>query len=209
MTGQHGSAAAIALYEERADVLADGLDGVPNEAFYAPVRHIIPERPVRVVDIGTGAGRDARWFADMGHRVTAVDPVAGLLDSARKADSRVDWLRDALPDLPRLAERGDRFDFLNLSGVWHHLDPGERARAAPVLRALAAPRGLLNVALRIGPLPDGLPVHRIDIDDTAALFGAAGFEEVFRAGAGSVQDHNRRAGVGWIWLVLRASGGAR
>ena len=204
----HGSAAAIALYEERADDLAERFDGVPNEELYTHVRHLIPKTASRVVDIGTGAGRDARWFADMGHDVTAVDPVAAFLDRARRSDSRINWIQDALPDLPRLVARRETFDFLNMSGVWHHLDPDERARAAPVLHGLAAPGGLLNVALRIGPLPAGLPIYPIDPDRTAALFAGAGFEEVFRAAADSIQEDNRVAGVHWVWLVSRAGKGA-
>ncbi|WP_068116220.1 class I SAM-dependent methyltransferase [Tropicimonas marinistellae] len=209
MTTTSGSAAAIALYEDRADMLAARYDAVPNERFYAPVRHLIPMRPSRVADIGTATGRDARWFADMGHSVVAVDPVAGFLDRARRSDTRIDWVRDALPDLPRLVERGETFDFINLSGVWQHLDPEECARAAPVLRRIAAPSALLNLALRIGPSPQGLPVFPIDPNATAGLFTQAGFEEVLRAEVESTQEANRAAGVRWTWLVLRAKEGCK
>ncbi len=206
MNEQAGSAAAIAVYEEKAAHLAARYDAIPNETLYAPVLHLIPSRPCRVADIGTATGRDARWFADMGHTVTAVEPVAGFLDQARSTDARVNWFQDALPDLPRLMARGDAFDFINVMGVWQHLDPGERARAAPVLRRLAVPGGHLCLALRIGPLPPGLPVHEIDPSETAGLFAEAGFEEIFCVASQSIQAENRAAGVHWVWLVLRAGG---
>lgn len=206
MTNAHGSASAIAVYEDHATDLAPRYDAIPNEALYAPVRHLIPAQPARVVDIGSATGRDARWFADMGHAVTAVEPARGFLDKARLTDPRIDWVQDALPDLPRLSACGAAYDFINVMGVWHHLDPGERTRAAPVLRRLSVPGGLLCVALRIGSLPPGLPVHAIDPDETSDLFAGAGFGEVFRTVSESIQNANRAAGVQWVWLVLRAGG---
>ncbi len=207
MTEQGGSAAAIAVYEDKAAHLAERYDAIANETLYAPVRHLIPDRPARVADIGAATGRDARWFADMGHRVTAVEPASAFFRQARATDERVDWVQDALPELSRLVSQGVRFDFINLMGVWHHLDPGERTRAASVLRTLTVPGGLLCLALRIGPLPPGLPVYEVDPSATAELFADAGFEETFRTKTDSIQDGNRAAGVYWVWLVLRTPGG--
>ena len=206
MTGQQGSAAAIAVYDDHAPRLADRYDAIPNDRLYAPVRHLIPSRPARVADIGAGTGRDARWFAGMGHRVTAVEPVSGFLEPARATDDRIEWLQDALPRLPRLMAQGGAFDFVNLMGVWHHLDTRERALTAPILRHLTAPRGLICLALRQGPLPLGLPVHEIDPDETADLFANEGFDELFRTVTDSIGGWNRAAGVTWVWLVLQAPG---
>ena len=207
MNRPQGSAAAIAVYEDKVAHLAERYDTIRNETLYAPVRHLIPDRPARVADIGAATGRDARWFADMGHRVTAVEPALGFLERARATDGWVDWIQDALPDLPELVARGDRFDFINLMGVWHHLSPEERALAAPVLRTLAAPEGLLCLALRTGALPPGLPVHEVDPDRTARLLIGAGFDEIFRATSEAIQDGNKAAGVYWVWLVFRVPGG--
>ena len=207
MTGSGGSAAAIDVYEDRAACLTARYDAIPNERLYAPVRHLIPARPARVADIGAATGRDARWFADMGHAVTAVEPASGFLNSAREIDARIDWVQDRLPGLPKLRAKGDVFDFINLMGVWHHLDPEERARAAPVLRGLVVAGGLLCLALRIGPVPPGFPAHPIDPDLTADHFDGSGFQEIFRSVTDSIQETNRAAGVRWVWLVLRARGG--
>lgn len=204
-----GSSAAIAHYTTHADALRDRYDTLPTEEYYAPVRHLIPAAPCRTVDIGTATGRDARWFADMGHDVTAVDPVAAFLEAARKSDDRITWLIDALPDLPELSARGQAFDLVNLSAVWHHLAPDEFDRATRTLGRLTAPGGLLLMALRHGPTPPGLPVHAIDVDDTASGFARVGLAEVFRCPAESIQKVNRDAGVSWTWLALRAARGVR
>ena len=199
-----GSSAAIAHYTAHADELRDRYDSLPTEDFYAPVRHLIPAAPCRTADIGTATGRDARWFADMGHDVTAVDPVAAFLEPAAKSDDRICWLIDALPDLPELSARGQVFDLVNLSAVWHHLAPEERDRAARTLARLIAPGGLLLMALRHGPTPAGLPLHPIDVDATATSFSQVGLAEVFRCPAPSIQKVNRDAGVTWTWLALQA-----
>jgi SAM-dependent methyltransferase len=204
-----GSSAAIAHYTAHADALRDRYDSLPTDDFYAPVRHLIPPAPCRTADIGTATGRDARWFADIGHEVTAVDPVAGFLEPARKSDNRVTWLIDALPDLPVLSARGQVFDLVNVSAVWHHLAPEERDRATETLARLTAPGGLLLMALRHGPTPSGLPLHAIDVDATATRFNAVGLAEVFRCPAQSIQKVNRDAGVTWTWLALRATKGTK
>jgi SAM-dependent methyltransferase len=202
-----GSAAAIAHYSARADGLRDRYDTLPTEEYYAPVRHLIPTAPCRTADIGTATGRDARWFADMGHDVTAIDPVAAFLEPARRSDDRITWMIDALPDLPTLSALNPSFDLVNLSAVWHHLDPEERDRATGPLGRLTAPDGLLVMALRHGPTPPGLPVHAIDVDDTATSFVRVGLTEIFRCPAQSIQKINRDAGVTWTWLALRAAKG--
>ncbi|MGL4234881.1 class I SAM-dependent methyltransferase [Tabrizicola sp.] len=206
MTGQ-GSSAAIAHYAAHADALRDRYDTLPTEDIYAPVRHLVPATPCRTADIGTATGRDARWFADMGHTVTAVDPVAAFLEPARKSDARINWLIDALPDLPGLSALGQVYDLVNLSAVWHHLAPEERGRATATLARLTAPGGLLLMALRHGPTPPGLPLHTIDVDATAGGFGQVGLAEVFRCPAPSIQKVNRDAGVTWTWLAFQAAKG--
>ena len=144
----------------------------------------------------------------MGHSVVAVDPVTAFCTAARDPDDRVTWVQDALPDLQRLSARKELFDYVNLSAVWHHLDPAERKRAIPVLRRLVGPAGLIVMALRHGTAVDGMPVYPIDVDDTSGAFQAAGFAEVYRRGAASVQDANNVAGVTWTWLALRITGGS-
>jgi S-adenosylmethionine-dependent methyltransferase len=41
-------------------------------------------RPLRVADIGCGAGRDAIWLAEQGHRVLALDPAERMAEVARE-----------------------------------------------------------------------------------------------------------------------------
>src|SRR5437763_15458014 len=70
------------------------------------LQRVPQERPVRIVDLGCGAGNvtavlPRRW---PGARVTGVDSSAAMLDRARESDPAVDWqlhdLRDWCPEEP-------------------------------------------------------------------------------------------------------------
>ena len=45
---------------------------------------VLPEKPLRVLDIGAGLGHMALWLAERGHAVTVVEPAAPMLDAARE-----------------------------------------------------------------------------------------------------------------------------
>jgi len=137
----------------------------------------------------------------LGHQVTAVEPVERFLSMAPAGDIR--WINDRLPDLRQLIRSGEQYDLLNLVGVWHHLAPDERANAAVTLGRLAASCATLVMALRRGPLPAGLPIFPIDIDETVKCLSAHGFSEIFRKEAESLQPGNRAEGVRWVWLVMQ------
>lgn len=47
-------------------------------------------RPLRVLDIGCGDGRDSLWLAGMGHEVVAIDPAGKMLDAARSRCAQVE-----------------------------------------------------------------------------------------------------------------------
>lgn len=100
----------------------------------------LPSAPARMLDVGCGAGQNAAALARMGHRVTAVEPLADFLAAARDAyaDLPIDWLDDSLPTLEAIGPRNACFDFILVDAVWHHLDAIERAAA---MRRLA---GLLD-----------------------------------------------------------------
>jgi SAM-dependent methyltransferase len=78
----------------------------------------------RVLDIGCGAGRNSRWFAEQGATVVGIDLAAGLLEQVRATMPEkvtltvADVLRDPLPAGP--------FDLVYDSGCFHHLAPHRR-----------------------------------------------------------------------------------
>ncbi|TCO28494.1 methyltransferase family protein [Kribbella steppae] len=78
----------------------------------------------RVLDIGCGAGRNSRWFAEQGATVEGIDLAAGLLEQVRATMpesvtlTAADVLRDPLP--------AGQFDLVYDSGCFHHIAPHRR-----------------------------------------------------------------------------------
>lgn len=49
----------------------------------ADLKEALPERPLRVLDIGGGLGHMSLWLAEHGHQITFSEPAAPMLDGAR------------------------------------------------------------------------------------------------------------------------------
>jgi protein-L-isoaspartate O-methyltransferase len=127
----------------------------------------------QALDIGAGSGRDARFLASLGFRVTAVEPADALREQAitywqqlPAPRPEIHWLADQLPELPKVQALKQRFDLVLLSAVWMHLTAVEREYTLPILCSLLAPNGLLVITLRHGDFSDGrnsYPVHSDEI----------------------------------------------
>ncbi|MFE6156137.1 class I SAM-dependent methyltransferase [Streptomyces sp. NPDC057889] len=169
------------------------------EAVHEEILHLLPDVPVRAVDIGAGTGRDATALAALGHEVIAVEPVRQLRLVAQRlhADANVVWLEDSLPGLEGL---GGEFGLILLSAVWMHLDEQERAAAMGRLVELLAPGGLLVISLRHGPPPADRRMFDVPADESAALARECGLS-VLQVGGG--QDQLGRNEIHWSELALR------
>jgi ubiquinone/menaquinone biosynthesis C-methylase UbiE len=101
---QYSAARLVALYDR---VNAADHDQVFYEA-------IIGKQPMRVLDLGCGTGLFARRLARRGHRVTGLDPAAGMVEWARAQDGaeRIDWHVGTVGDLPQAAG----FDVVVMTG---------------------------------------------------------------------------------------------
>src|SRR6202040_3597916 len=99
-------------YAEEAEALFEQYESIPAAEAHRAVLHLIPAMPVRVLDIGSGTGRDAAWFASRGHSVVAVEPTDAMRVPAMALhpSPRIDWLDDSLPVLAALRARSETFD---------------------------------------------------------------------------------------------------
>ncbi len=139
-------------YAEEAEALFRRYESIPFDDAHRAVLHLIPAVPGHVLDIGSGTGRDAAWFAGRGHAVVAVEPTDAmrLPAMALHPSPRINWLNDSLPDLALLRARGETFDLVMLTAVWMHLDEPQRRQAMPNLAALMRPGGTLIMKIRHG-----------------------------------------------------------
>ena len=88
-------------YAEQADALVERYESVSFADVHRQFLHLIPTVPSRVLDIGSGTGRDAAGFATLGHDVVAVEPTDELRQRAvaLHPSNRIEWLDDSLPNL--------------------------------------------------------------------------------------------------------------
>jgi SAM-dependent methyltransferase len=191
-------------YAEEAEELFRVYESFPAADAHRAVLHLIPTSPCRILDIGSGTGRDAAWFASMGHRVVAVEPTDAmrLPAMALHPSPQIEWLNDRLPDLALLCARGEQFDLVMLTAVWMHLDEEQRRRAMPNLAALVRPGGAVIMMIRNGPVPAGRRMFEISPDETIELAQMHGLHPVLNLRTESSQESNRLAGITWTNLAF-------
>lgn len=191
-------------YADEAAELFNRYETIPAADAHRAVLHLIPAVPSHVLDIGSGTGRDAAWFAAEGHRVVAVEPTEALRRPAMALhrSPRIEWLDDSLPDLALLRSRGGSFDLVMLTAVWMHLDVRQRRQAMPSLAALVRGGGTVIMTLRHGPVPPGRRMFEVSADETIGLAATHHLHPVLNLRAESNHPQNHAAGVTWTRLAF-------
>ncbi|MDX2591548.1 class I SAM-dependent methyltransferase [Streptomyces sp. WI03-4A] len=198
--------ATTAGYGEAAEALAEQYESETFAEVHREVLHLFPSRPSSVLDVGAGSGRDAAALTARGHRVVAAEPTAELRALGRRlhADQEIEWLDDALPDLPELTGQKRRFDLILLTAVWMHLDERQRASAMARLVGLLESDGRMILSLRHGPVPAGSRMFPVSAEETVGLAHSHGLDVLHRARR---EDPHGRPGVTWTYLGLRLAAG--
>ena len=83
-------------YEKVVEAFIKGTFALPFEVLHADFLSFFPTSSSRVLDVGSGIGRDAHTFYEMGHRVTAVEPLYEFVEAAKKLFPATDiqWIDD-------------------------------------------------------------------------------------------------------------------
>lgn len=154
----------------------------------------------RILDVGSGSGRDAAWLTDKGHEVHAVEPSQAMRlgTMAHHPAGRFRVLGDALPCLAHVPRTfGDAFDVVLCSAVLMHLGLEDARRSVVRMVELVRPGGILHVTVRTPRLgeTDVACVSRAD------LVSWAGREAREIEGAEGVPDA-KRGDVTWSWSTL-------
>lgn len=122
---------------------------------------IISNPNARILDLGAGAGRDAKYLASLAQEthqtnnnieVLAVEPALELSKIGQQSthDLNVKWLNDSLPALDAVTKLEVSFDLILLSAVWMHIAPSDRTRAIRKLANILKPGGKIVISLRHG-----------------------------------------------------------
>jgi ubiquinone/menaquinone biosynthesis C-methylase UbiE len=92
-------------------------------------RHLGPA-PLKIADIGGGAGYYALWLAALGHQVYLIDPSPVNIGAAKEADANRKLTSIEVGDARKLRFQPDFFDVVLMMGPLYHLtERGERLNA--------------------------------------------------------------------------------
>ena len=189
-------------YADEADALVQQYERIAFADVHRAVLHLTPTVPSDILDIGAGTGRDAAGFAELGHRVVAVEPTAALRERAMALhpSPRIEWIDDALPDLARITARGETYDLVMLTAVWMHLDERQRQHAMPRVASLVRPGGSMVMSLRYGPVPKGRRMFAVSVEETTMLAAVENLRPTLHLQA--MDSALRRPGVTWARLAF-------
>src|SRR5690554_2149520 len=105
----------------------------------ADLNEVLPQRPLRVLDIGAGLGHMALWLAEQGHQVTLVEPALAMLETAQQRFSEAQCQATFVhADWQSLAEQEHR--------------PYDVVLCHAVLEWLAEPRAILTALPRLAAI---------------------------------------------------------
>jgi len=163
----------------------------------------LPLKSSKILDLGAGAGQNSAALDKLGFNVTAVEPMTEFLKAAmyEYSTTSIEWLHDSLPKLACLDSHDERFDFVLIDAVWHHLCEAERVIAASKISTLIKIKGKCAISLRNGPAGMGTRVFPTDSKDTINLFKTHGFKCIFRLSNQASILPNKEE-VKWTRIVL-------
>ncbi len=191
-------------YDQEVASLFERYESREPGRIHEPWVHLFPKPPARILDIGSGTGRDAAWFASLGHSVLAVEPTDALRLGAAKLhpEPEIEWLDDILPDLPHVVARSETFDLILMHAVWMHLTEAERIAGMAVIAGLLAPGDRIAMSQRHGKVPKGRRMFDVSGEETIALAARHGLTNLFHERAESIQAENRANHIEWTKLVF-------
>lgn len=123
------------------------------------VRRNLPQRPLRVLDVGGATGVHAEWLLADGHTVHLVDPVAVQVERAAARLGGTGSFTSGVGDVRALPVADASFDVVLMFGPLYHLpEPEDRATAWREAARAVVPGGLVmaQAISRFGSLFDGL-----------------------------------------------------
>lgn len=116
----------ITAYEKRYDADEYYWGVKPNSMCYDVLKLLPPDRPVSLLDIGCGEGKDAVFFAKNGYKVSAFDITRSGIEKARrlaeKHNANVNFFTADLLSFKLESE----FDVIFCSGVLNYIPPEKR-----------------------------------------------------------------------------------
>lgn len=175
------------------DRLRQGDGWIEFERTRELIRRHLPDRPLRILDVGGAAGIHAEWLAEDGHNVHLVDPMPVHIEQAREVASHLNNpFTCRVGDARALEEADESVDVVLLLGPLYHLtERGDRILALSEARRVLRPGGLCFAAAisRFASLFSGL---------SWGLLIDPGFREIVDRDLREGQHRNPTDHPGWF-----------
>ncbi|QYJ87840.1 class I SAM-dependent methyltransferase [Shewanella mesophila] len=170
------------FYNDNANMLARRYLSTSFEEVHASWLHHLnallekQDTILKVLDVGAGNGRDAKYLAEQSTNrqmveVVAVEPALKLAKYGAIYTSglNVNWIDDQLPRLNKLTIYRNGFNLILLSAVWMHIPAEARLSALQTLAKLLSPQGRIVISLRFGPNEDARVYYPVSAEEIEAL----------------------------------------
>ncbi len=202
MSGKHVS--GTEGYAAEAKDLLCRYEAMRFEDVHKSILHLFPTTPGRIFDIGSGTGRDAAAFAEMGHSVVAVEPTDELRIPAASLHPSplIEWIAGSLPTLATVQRYHGAFGLIMLTAVWMHLDEGQRSVAMKEVSKFLKVNGKMIILLRHGPVPPGRRMYEVTAEETIELAQCSDMKVLLNLRESSLQAANQLSEVSWTRLVF-------
>ncbi|QDF66475.1 class I SAM-dependent methyltransferase [Shewanella sp. SNU WT4] len=215
------------FYNDHASTLAEQYHSTSfsavHQAWLNVLEHVLitagcaPSFGCCLLDLGAGAGRDAKYLAELSTnehpvQVYAIEPAQALAAIGKTHTASLQcehplpviWLDDALPTLGLTQALAIKFDLILLSAVWMHIEPSDRSDALANLASLLKAQGKLIISLRHGDSPDERVMHPVSLDELTRLGEPLGLHLL--QSSALEQDQLGRNQVQWQTVVLTMEG---
>jgi tellurite methyltransferase len=134
----------------------------PSAACFEVLRLLPPERPLRLLDIGCGEGRNAIFFARNGYAVDAIDISGKGVEKTKRHAEAVGVRVNVFEGNVNTYRLTEKYDVLYSTAVFQCIPPADRAEIFENYKRFTTPKGIhaFSVFVRkpfIPPAPDGDP----------------------------------------------------
>lgn len=165
------------------------------------IRFLPESSNAKVLDIGSGSGRDALSLARRGYQVTAVEPSEKMLDLAKTKNNHnnIVWLNDCLPNLSSLDK--NTYDFVLMSAIWMHIAPCERKSSLNRISSLLKEGSHLAITLRIGKPDLSRTMYSVSEEELLTQSFETNLDPIYISR--EIKDPLNRNEVMWKKIVLQ------
>jgi tellurite methyltransferase len=152
----------VSIYEQEYKIPQYYWGIEPSKMCYLVLELMPPTKPIKLLDIGCGEGKDAVFFARNGYDVTAIDISDAGIEKAKKlADQLGVHMKVEKADIMDYRLETS-FDILFSSGVFNYIKPELRDEVLSNYKQFTAPNGIhvFNVFVQkpfIAPPPEKEP----------------------------------------------------